>query len=179
MGVRVRLENVFSETRPIGVADRNDIAKLACDLPHDLRCCDAGAAYLGDRAAQGAGRQHTPMRVAIVGESRSVGGRRCESDRDGKSHTAGYRLRVLSDFFEVDTSFLRRNDFDRKMTVLAAEWPPRENVPDPDPLGEVPLGADPVFDATFDLKQPFVMRPAGSPDAYAGSSRSRYANDGF
>ena len=77
-----------------------------------------------------------------------------------------WTLRVLSAFFEVDSSFLRRNDFDRGMTVLAAEWPRRENVPDPDPSAEVPFGADPVFDATFDLKEPFVMRPGGSPDAY-------------
>jgi diguanylate cyclase (GGDEF)-like protein len=75
-------------------------------------------------------------------------------------------LRVLSEFFEVDTSFLRRNDFDRDMTVLVAEWPRRENVPDPDPLGQVPFGVDPVFDMTRDLRAPLVMRPSNSPDAY-------------
>jgi diguanylate cyclase (GGDEF)-like protein len=75
-------------------------------------------------------------------------------------------LRVLGEFFKVDACFLRRNDFDRDMTVLVAEWPPRQNVPDPDPLGEVPFGVDPVFDAIRDLKEPFVMRPTGSPDAY-------------
>jgi diguanylate cyclase (GGDEF)-like protein len=66
----------------------------------------------------------------------------------------------------VDTSYLRRNDFDRGMSVLVAEWPARQDIPDPDPLGEVSFDADPVFAATRDLKEPFVMRPAGSPDAY-------------
>ena len=77
-----------------------------------------------------------------------------------------WTLKMLSDFFDVDTSFLRHNDFDRGMSVLVAEWPPRDSIPDPDPLGEVPFGVDPVFDATRELRKPYVMRPAGSTDAY-------------
>jgi diguanylate cyclase (GGDEF)-like protein len=77
-----------------------------------------------------------------------------------------WTLRMLSEFFDVDSSFLRQNDFDRKMIVLAAEWPPRENIPDPDPLGEVPFGADPIFDLCLDLKEPFVLRPESSTDTY-------------
>ena len=75
-------------------------------------------------------------------------------------------LQAMSEFFGVDTSFLRRNDFARDLSVLVAEWPRRANVPEPDPLGEVPFDADPVFHATRDLHEPYVMRPAGSPDAY-------------
>jgi diguanylate cyclase (GGDEF)-like protein len=75
-------------------------------------------------------------------------------------------LRVLNDFFNVDTSFLRRNDLERDMSVLVAEWPRRQNVPDPDPLGEVPFGDDPTFDATRDLTQPYLMRPTNSSDEY-------------
>jgi len=77
-----------------------------------------------------------------------------------------WTLRALIDFFAVDTSYLRRNDFDRGMSVLVAEWPARLDIPDSDPLGEVSFDADPVFAATRDLKEPFVMRPASSPDAY-------------
>jgi diguanylate cyclase (GGDEF)-like protein len=77
-----------------------------------------------------------------------------------------WTLRVLGEFFEVDTSFLRHNDFPRNMSVLAAEWPRRQNIPDPDPLGEVPFGLDPIFDATRNLDKPFVMRPTESPDTY-------------
>jgi diguanylate cyclase (GGDEF)-like protein len=77
-----------------------------------------------------------------------------------------WMLRVLNEFFAVDTSFLRHNDFDREVTVLVAEWPRRVNVPDPDPLGEVPFGHDPAFDMTLDLKEAVVIRPAESPDSY-------------
>jgi len=75
-------------------------------------------------------------------------------------------LQVLTEFFQMDTSFLRQNDFARDMSVLVAEWPRRQDVPDPDPLGEVPFGVDPVFDATRQLDKPFVMRPTGLPDTY-------------
>jgi diguanylate cyclase (GGDEF)-like protein len=75
-------------------------------------------------------------------------------------------LRALTDFFGVDASFLRRNDFGRGLSVMVAEWPPRLNVPDPDPLGEVAFAADPLFAATTDLKEPVVLQPQDSPDAY-------------
>jgi diguanylate cyclase (GGDEF)-like protein len=75
-------------------------------------------------------------------------------------------LRALTDFFGVDASFLRRNDFGRGMSVLVAEWPQRENVPDPDPLGEVAFEADPIFATTTDLKEPVVFRPQDAPDSY-------------
>jgi len=52
------------------------------------------------------------------------------------------------------------------MSVLVAEWPPRLNIPDPDPLGEVPFGSDPIFDGTRDLKEPFTVRPTNTSDAY-------------
>ena len=71
--------------------------------------------------------------------------------------TFEWMLRVLTEYFEVDVSFLRRTDFVRESSILVAEWPPREGIPDPDPLGEVPFGADPIFDATRDLKEPFTV----------------------
>jgi diguanylate cyclase (GGDEF)-like protein len=75
-------------------------------------------------------------------------------------------LGVLNEFFNVDTSFLRRNDRAREMSVLMAECPRRENVPDPDPLGQVPFGQDPTFDATRDLTEPYLMRPTNSSEEY-------------
>src|SRR4051794_17725126 len=75
-------------------------------------------------------------------------------------------LRLMGEFFDVDTSFLRHNDFERGLSVLVAEWPPRTDIPDPDPLGEVPFDVDPVFGATRALDQPFVLRPTTSDDAY-------------
>ncbi len=35
-------------------------------------------------------------------------------------------------------------------------WPVREDIPDPDPLGEVPYDADPIFQALWDLKEPYL-----------------------
>jgi diguanylate cyclase (GGDEF)-like protein len=80
--------------------------------------------------------------------------------------TFEWMLQVLTEFFEVDVSFVRRTDFVRESSILVAEWPPREDIPDPDPLGQVPFGADPIFDATRDLKEPFTVRPESSPEAY-------------
>jgi diguanylate cyclase (GGDEF)-like protein len=75
-------------------------------------------------------------------------------------------LRVVNEYFDVDTSFLRRNDLERGVSVLIAEWPRRGNIPVPDPLGEVPFGQDPTFDATRDLKEPYLMRPTNSSEEY-------------
>ena len=76
-------------------------------------------------------------------------------------------LHELTEFFDVDTSFLRRNSFEQDASVLVAEWPARQDIPDPDPLGVVPFsGGDPVFAAIKDLAAPFVIRPTSTADAY-------------
>ncbi len=69
-------------------------------------------------------------------------------------------LQKLVDFFGVDNSFLRRNDHDIHATVLVAEWPPRFDVPDPDPIGTVYFkDADPIFAACENLSTVFIQRP--------------------
>jgi len=73
--------------------------------------------------------------------------------------------RVLAEFLGADTAFLRRNDHARGLSVLEAEWPLRETV-DPDPLGEVPFDADPVFAAMKDLREPYLPEPKGTPNEY-------------
>ena len=71
--------------------------------------------------------------------------------------------RVLADLvshFDVDFGFLRHNDHTIHATVLIAEWPRRENIPDPDPLRVVYFAdADPVFAVAENLKEPGVLRP--------------------
>ncbi|HET7075105.1 MAG TPA: EAL domain-containing protein [Mycobacterium sp.] len=78
------------------------------------------------------------------------------------SHVA-VSQRVLADLvshFGVDSGFLRHNDHAIRATVLVAEWPPRENVPDPDPIGVVYFAdADSVFGLIENHKVPFVLRP--------------------
>src|SRR5579875_208787 len=71
--------------------------------------------------------------------------------------------RVLADLvthFAVDVGFLRHNDHTIHATKLIAQWPPRDYVPDPDPIGVVYFAdADPVFAIAEDLKSPGVLRP--------------------
>ena len=69
-------------------------------------------------------------------------------------------LRTLVGYFEVDQSFLRFHDDARRATVLVAEWPPRREVPDPDPLGVIFFeSADPSFAATEHLADIMTVRP--------------------
>ena len=76
-------------------------------------------------------------------------------------------LRHLVDYFDVDLSFLRRNDAARGTTTLVAEWPPRPDIPDPDPLGVVYFAdADPVFAATEHLSSVMLTRPDGADEKY-------------
>ena len=76
-------------------------------------------------------------------------------------------LHHLVDYFDVDLSFLRRNDAASGTTTLVAEWPPRPDIPDPDPLGVVCFAdADPVFAATEHLSSVMLTRPDGADDRY-------------
>ncbi|MGV7473668.1 hypothetical protein PJL14_29125, partial [Mycobacterium kansasii] len=46
-------------------------------------------------------------------------------------------LDQLVEQFDVDASFLRHHDHEIRASVLVAEWPPRRDVADPDPVGVV------------------------------------------
>ncbi|OSC41144.1 putative bifunctional diguanylate cyclase/phosphodiesterase [Mycobacterium decipiens] len=60
----------------------------------------------------------------------------------------------------VDASFLRHNNHDIRATKLVAEWPPRLDIPDPDPLAVIYFAnADPVFGLCEHAKEPLVFRP--------------------
>src|ERR1700684_2406190 len=71
--------------------------------------------------------------------------------------------RVLADLvshFGVDFGFLRHNDHTIHATILVAEYPRRENVPDPDRIGVVYFdGADSIFAMAENQKEVFVLRP--------------------
>lgn len=70
---------------------------------------------------------------------------------------------VLADLvshFGVDFGFLRHNDHTIHATVLVASWPPRVDIPDPDPIGVVYFAdADSVFARAETMKEPDVLRP--------------------
>ncbi len=78
-------------------------------------------------------------------------------------HSASEQLlHQLVDYFEVDLSFLRRNDHDLGATILVAEWPPRPEIPVPDPLGVIFFAtADPTFASLETLDSVLVVRPTG------------------
>ncbi|HME48232.1 putative bifunctional diguanylate cyclase/phosphodiesterase [Mycobacterium sp.] len=77
---------------------------------------------------------------------------------------------VLADlvrYFDVDVSFLRYNEHKIRASRLIAEWPPRPDIPDPDPLALVYFAdADPVFAESEHGKKPMVFRPEPATDDY-------------
>ena len=81
-----------------------------------------------------------------------------------RSEVLGWTCRILAEFLGADVAFLRRNDHARGLSILEAEWPVREIVI-PDPLGEVPFDADPVFQAMKDLREPYLPE-SDTPDEY-------------
>ncbi|WP_433802630.1 putative bifunctional diguanylate cyclase/phosphodiesterase [Actinomycetospora sp. CA-084318] len=84
-------------------------------------------------------------------------------DSAGLHHAAESVLAMMVRQLGVDQSFVRFHDERRRATVLVAEWPPREHVPDPDPLGVVPFAdADPVFAEAEHLSQIMIVRPSDS-----------------
>lgn len=64
--------------------------------------------------------------------------------------------------FDVDGSFLRHHDHDIRASLLIAEWPPRDHVPDPDPEAVIHFtSADPVLAQCEHSRKPVVIRPDG------------------
>jgi diguanylate cyclase (GGDEF)-like protein len=69
-------------------------------------------------------------------------------------------LHDLADHFSVDFVALRHTDHKIRATILVASWPPRWDVPDPDPIGVVYFAeADSVFALIESYTAPYVLRP--------------------
>src|SRR5271155_1796228 len=76
-------------------------------------------------------------------------------------------LAQLVEQLKADASFLRRNDHGLRASVLVAEWPPRPDVPDPDPLAVIHFtSADPVFAVGERGKKSLVIKPDQMEGAY-------------
>jgi diguanylate cyclase len=68
-------------------------------------------------------------------------------------------LAYLVEQFDTDAAFLRHNDHNVRASKLVAEWPPRPNRPDPDPLEVVHFtSADDVFAYCAHGKEPIVIQ---------------------
>ncbi len=69
-------------------------------------------------------------------------------------------LAQLVEQFDVDASFLRHHDHDIRASVLVAEWPPRTEVPYPDPLPVAPFtSTDPLRAHCEHGRKPVVIQP--------------------
>jgi diguanylate cyclase len=80
----------------------------------------------------------------------------------GSNHVAisERELRKLADHFGVDFAALRHTDHKIRATKLVASWPPRWDMPEPDPISVVYFeGADSIFAMIENLKEPGVLRP--------------------
>ena len=68
-------------------------------------------------------------------------------------------LAYLSDYFDVSVAFYRRNDREKRLSILVAEWPVRENIPDPDPLAVIHFDDNPIFGMSEHLKSSVMLVP--------------------
>jgi diguanylate cyclase len=79
--------------------------------------------------------------------------------------------------FDVDAGFLRRHDQEIRASVLVAEWPPRVEVPDPDPQAVVHFtSADPVLAQCEHTRKPVVIGPEQSGRWFPRRGRKRAAS---
>jgi diguanylate cyclase len=93
----------------------------------------------------------------------SVATRLMEATASTATQVSEKVLAQLVEQFDVDASFLRHHDHDIRASVLVAEWPPRTDVPDPDPLAVVHFtSADPVLAQCEHGRKPVVIRPEQS-----------------
>lgn len=68
-------------------------------------------------------------------------------------------LAYLSDYFDVSVAFYRRNDREKRLSILVAEWPVREDIPDPDPLASIHFDDNPIFGMSEHLKTAVMLVP--------------------
>ena len=85
---------------------------------------------------------------------------------DTRQEALNWTTRALAEFLGADVALLRRNDHARGLSILEAEWPVRENIPNPDPLGEVAFDSDPIFMATKDLRGLYLPVESKETDNY-------------
>lgn len=76
-------------------------------------------------------------------------------------------LAQLVEQFGLDASFLRHHDLPARASILIAEWPPRPDTPDPDPLAVLHFTEDGHFFGLAEhLKKPTVIRPEQTDQDY-------------
>ncbi len=85
-------------------------------------------------------------------------------------------LKTLVEQLNVDAGFLRHNDHEIRASKLVAEWPPRTDPPEPDPLTVIPFTtADPVFTTCAHGKRVAIIRPDPDESAYVRQMATDHA----
>jgi diguanylate cyclase (GGDEF)-like protein len=95
-----------------------------------------------------------------------VAERLMSTSAENRQETLDWVCQVLAEFLVADVAFIRRNDLNRELSILEAEYPIRLDKPDPDPLGEVAFDVDPLFMATRDMRAPYLTGGEDVTDEY-------------
>jgi diguanylate cyclase (GGDEF)-like protein len=94
-----------------------------------------------------------------------------------RDETLTWIVRTLGERLESDVAILRRNDHDRALTVMVAEWPPRVyDGEGPDPLGEVPFDSDPIWAVMENQSGPYFMGTEDTSDNYLSLVESGFSD---
>jgi diguanylate cyclase len=97
----------------------------------------------------------------------AVAERLLEATASTATQVSEQMLAQLVEHFNADASFWRYNDQGLRASVLAAEWPPRSDVPDPDPLAVIHFAnADPALAVCEQRKEPVAIAPKQVEGAY-------------
>jgi diguanylate cyclase len=112
-----------------------------------------------------------PHSLALV---TSVAGQLVEATAATAGEVTERVLARLVGQFHLDYGFLRRNDHDTRTSILVAEWPPRPDVPDPDPLGVVHFSSiDPLFTLDAHREKTVVLKGSELQQQYHFRSSDR------
>ncbi len=95
-----------------------------------------------------------------------VAERLMSTSAENRQETLDWVCQMLAEFLVADVAFIRRNDLNRELSILEAEYPIRLDKPDPDPLGEVAFDVDPLFMATRDMRVPYLTGGEDVTDEY-------------
>ncbi len=68
-------------------------------------------------------------------------------------------LAYICENFSVAASYYRRNDRDKRQSILVAEWPQRARVPTPDPVAVIGFDDNLAIGLSEHLKQPLTLVP--------------------
>ncbi len=98
-----------------------------------------------------------PRRLDFV--ANSVAAQLMDATASTAAEASRQALANLVEQFDADVGFLRHNDHNIRASKLIAEWQPRPNRPDPDPLEVVHFTSDdPVFAYCAHGKKPVVIQ---------------------